>query len=318
MPGAAPAEVAEARYHAVMTLQAELSSDLWSARIGNTTEALLLGREPGRTTIWRARTPWQAPEVDGRIRVRGRGRGRGPGPRCASPAPGRTTSRGRSFDRVELLLSSRALPGSAALRVEPAALEKREHCPARRPLSDGDWPARLSSKEFRDDVMRNCRQPLTAALALFSLVAYIGIVLHRKIRRRLQRREQVREPAGDLLPRLAYSSSPAGAKTRDPAGRIPAVAFLAGLTALNLFGVLTFLGVLGDRRTVLPLAPLRHATTSGIRTSTHSASTRPRLFCCSPATARRREGGFSSAVFCRSPPCASCSPCPGPRGSVSP
>jgi len=73
MPGAAPAGEAQARYHAVMTLQAELASDLWSARVGRTTEALLLGPAPGRTTVWEARTPWQAPEVDGRIRVRGRG-----------------------------------------------------------------------------------------------------------------------------------------------------------------------------------------------------------------------------------------------------
>lgn len=73
LPGAAPAEEAQARYHAVMTLQAQLASDLWSARVGRTTEALLLGPESGRTTIWQARTPWQAPEVDGQIRVRGRG-----------------------------------------------------------------------------------------------------------------------------------------------------------------------------------------------------------------------------------------------------
>ena len=73
MSGAAPAAEAEERYHQVMTLQAELSLDLWSARIGETTEALLLAPEPGRATIWSGRTPWQAPEVDGRIRVRGRG-----------------------------------------------------------------------------------------------------------------------------------------------------------------------------------------------------------------------------------------------------
>jgi ribosomal protein S12 methylthiotransferase len=73
LSGAVPAGVAQERYHALMTLQAELASDLWSARVGATTEALLLGRETGRSTIWRARTPWQAPEVDGQIRVRGRG-----------------------------------------------------------------------------------------------------------------------------------------------------------------------------------------------------------------------------------------------------
>jgi len=71
--GAAPTAEAEARFHTVMTLQAELASDLWSARVGRTTEALLLGPEPGRTTVWHARTPWQAPEVDGQIKVRGRG-----------------------------------------------------------------------------------------------------------------------------------------------------------------------------------------------------------------------------------------------------
>jgi ribosomal protein S12 methylthiotransferase len=73
LPGAVAAAVAEERYHAVMTLQAELASDLWSARVGQRTEALLLAPAAGRSTIWHARTPWQAPEVDGQIRVRGRG-----------------------------------------------------------------------------------------------------------------------------------------------------------------------------------------------------------------------------------------------------
>jgi len=73
MSGAVPRDEAEARYHEVMALQAELASALWAQRVGRATEALLLGPEPGRTTIWNGRTPWQAPEVDGRIRVRGRG-----------------------------------------------------------------------------------------------------------------------------------------------------------------------------------------------------------------------------------------------------
>ncbi len=73
MSGVVPTDEAQERYHAVMTLQAELASDLWAQRIGLTTEALLLGPEHGRTTIWNARTPWQAPEVDGQIRVHGRG-----------------------------------------------------------------------------------------------------------------------------------------------------------------------------------------------------------------------------------------------------
>jgi ribosomal protein S12 methylthiotransferase len=73
MAGAAPQEEAEARYHEVMTLQASLASDLWERRVGQETEALLLAPEPGRTAVWTARTPWQAPEVDGRIRVRGSG-----------------------------------------------------------------------------------------------------------------------------------------------------------------------------------------------------------------------------------------------------
>jgi ribosomal protein S12 methylthiotransferase len=69
--GAADPGEAEARYHEVMTLQAQLAAELWARRVGATTEALLLSPEPGRTAVWSGRTPWQAPEVDGRIRVHG-------------------------------------------------------------------------------------------------------------------------------------------------------------------------------------------------------------------------------------------------------
>ena len=69
----------------------------------------------------------------------------GPGPRCASPAPGRTTSRGRSSDRVELLLASRALPGTAALRVEPAAFERARATSCSAPSTWRRSPARCTA-----------------------------------------------------------------------------------------------------------------------------------------------------------------------------
>jgi ribosomal protein S12 methylthiotransferase len=73
LTGAAPREEAEARYHEVMSQQAGLSARLWAARVGQETEALLVSPAPGRKTVWQARTPWQAPEVDGGVVVRGAG-----------------------------------------------------------------------------------------------------------------------------------------------------------------------------------------------------------------------------------------------------
>jgi len=114
----------------------------------------------------------------------------------------------------------------------------------------------LSCKEFRDDVMHVCRQPLTAALALFCLVAYAGIINtgnHAdgfKVANKF-----VSLPAIYFLVSVLLQSE----RSEDARGRKAEsllFSFLAGLAALNLLGVLIFLGLVGDAKFAFPLAPL--------------------------------------------------------------
>ena len=112
------------------------------------------------------------------------------------------------------------------------------------------------SKEFRDDVVRSCRQPLTAAMALFSLVAYAGIIHTEKYADGFASQTSSR-----ACRRSIFSCPSCSSPSRDEeAGARKAesllFSFLAGLTALNLLGVLTFLGVVGDAAFALPLSPL--------------------------------------------------------------
>ena len=112
------------------------------------------------------------------------------------------------------------------------------------------------NKEFRDDLMRSCRQPLTAALALFSLIAYIGIIHTGNYADGFSIANKfVSLPAIYFLVSVLLQSDrseDAGARKAE----FLLFAFLVGLSALNLFGLMTFLGVLGDGKYVVPLAPL--------------------------------------------------------------
>ncbi|MHB8834152.1 MAG: O-antigen ligase family protein [Candidatus Methylomirabilia bacterium] len=114
----------------------------------------------------------------------------------------------------------------------------------------------LYSREFRDDVIRNFRQPLAAALALFSLVAYIGIMYTQRFADGFSVANKfVSLPAIYVLVSALLDSN----RGDDDGARKPEFllfSFLAGLTALNLFGLTAFLGVIGEEKYLLPLAPL--------------------------------------------------------------
>lgn len=120
----------------------------------------------------------------------------------------------------------------------------------------------LSGKEFRGAVVRNLRQPLTVALALFCIVAYAG-AFHASI------------PASSLasadgfavankfvgLPLVyifvsTFLQANYNERTRARKAQSLLIAFLAGLTVLDLLGVLIFLGAAGGAKYALPLAPL--------------------------------------------------------------
>jgi len=114
----------------------------------------------------------------------------------------------------------------------------------------------LYSEEFRADVIRSCRQPLTAAFAIFCLVAYTGIIHTEKYADGFSVANKFASlPAiYFLLSVLLQSDRSEEAGTRKAESLL--FAFLIGLTALNLFGLMTFLGVAGDGKYALPLAPL--------------------------------------------------------------
>jgi len=114
----------------------------------------------------------------------------------------------------------------------------------------------LYSKGFRDDIFRNCRQPLTAALGLFSLVAYIGIIHSGSYADGFRVANKfVSLPAiYFLVSVLLQSDRSEEAGTRRAESLL--LSFLVGLAALNLLGVLTYLGVVGGAAFALPLAPL--------------------------------------------------------------
>lgn len=71
LPDPVPAEVAAARRDRLMRVQQGVVEQNNRARIGTTTEALLLHPDPTRRGGWLARADWQAPDVDGETRLEG-------------------------------------------------------------------------------------------------------------------------------------------------------------------------------------------------------------------------------------------------------
>lgn len=114
----------------------------------------------------------------------------------------------------------------------------------------------LYSREFRESVVRSCRQPLTAALALFSLVAYAGII-HSDIYSEgfAVANKFVSLPAIYFFVSVLLQSEP-GEDARARKAESLLASFLAGLAALDVLGVMTFVGVIGDRAFTFPLQPL--------------------------------------------------------------
>jgi len=114
----------------------------------------------------------------------------------------------------------------------------------------------LRDLEFRAAARRCLRQPLTVALSLYCLVAYAGIAHTTSAAEGFSVANKfVSMPALYLLVSLLLQADPdEGARSRRAISLL--LSFLAGLTALNLIGVATFLGLLGGEPFALPLAPL--------------------------------------------------------------
>jgi O-antigen ligase len=123
-------------------------------------------------------------------------------------------------------------------------------------LAAGALAGALRNREFRGDLARSLRQPLTAALSLIYVVAYVGLAYTEKIYAGYGVvNKLVSLPAIYVLVSVLLQAGTAreGASRR---GEALLASFLAGLAALNVLALLIFLGAIGEARHVLPLAPL--------------------------------------------------------------
>jgi len=109
---------------------------------------------------------------------------------------------------------------------------------------------------FKQAVAANLRQPLTSAFLLYFLVAFAGIFFTEKpadgfhIANKFFSLPAIYFMVSVLIPSL-YGEG----EERQSAERL-LLAFLIGLMVLNVIGVSTFLGIIGNRKYVTPLFPL--------------------------------------------------------------
>jgi len=113
----------------------------------------------------------------------------------------------------------------------------------------------LGNRDFRDSLPRS-RQPLTVAFALLFLVALAGVLYSENLVEGFQVAAKfLGLPAIYVLVAVLIESRP-GEDARTRSAEHLLFSFLAGLVVLNALGVMTYLGLIGDRRFVLPLVPL--------------------------------------------------------------
>jgi O-antigen ligase len=111
-------------------------------------------------------------------------------------------------------------------------------------------------KDFKDAILSNIRQPLTIAFLLYFLVSLVGVLY-------TQRYSDGFHTANKFLGLLAIyvmvsvlMQTIQGEEKRHQQAEKILFAFLIGLMILNVIGVMTYLGIVGHKKFVLPLAPL--------------------------------------------------------------
>lgn len=111
-------------------------------------------------------------------------------------------------------------------------------------------------KDFRESVFSNSRQPLTLAFSLAFLVAMVGILFSEKYSDGYHSgRKFLSLPAIYLIVSVIIETVQDPKKRRQNAENI-ILLFLIGLMILNGIGVMTYLGLVGNKQHVRALAPL--------------------------------------------------------------
>jgi O-antigen ligase len=114
----------------------------------------------------------------------------------------------------------------------------------------------LLRKDIREAVLPALRQPLAAAFSLFFLVAFIGVFFTEKYSDGIHVANKFLSlPAIYLMMSVLIQTVEREEQKHAFAENVLA-SFLIGLMALNIIGLLTFLGVVGHARYSTPLTPL--------------------------------------------------------------
>ena len=114
----------------------------------------------------------------------------------------------------------------------------------------------LLFKDIRASIASNIKQPLTAAFFCIFAVSFVGIFFSEKYIDGLQTANKLLSllaiylMVSVLLPTVQCKSN----KTWSAESLI--LAFLIGLAILNVIGLMTYFGIVGEKKYVLPLAPL--------------------------------------------------------------
>ncbi len=113
----------------------------------------------------------------------------------------------------------------------------------------------LLSRERRSVLVAHLRQPLLLPLALYIGVALLGVIYSERVADGLG---NVNKMVGMALIYFmtAVLLDAFGKERSRPAAEGMLLAFIAGVVALDIIGLLTYLGVIGDKKYVLPVWPL--------------------------------------------------------------
>lgn len=113
-----------------------------------------------------------------------------------------------------------------------------------------------SNKDFRDAVLSNLKQPMMPAFLLYFLTALIGVSYTEKYIDGFRvSNATLSLPAIYLMASVLIQTIPDIEKRYEFAEKT-LLSFLIGLTILNGIGFMTWLGFIGQKKYVLPLAPL--------------------------------------------------------------
>jgi O-antigen ligase len=114
----------------------------------------------------------------------------------------------------------------------------------------------LLNKDFKEVVYKNSRQPLMLAFSLFFLVALVGVLFTNDYSDGFHVANKFFSlPAIYFMASVLIQSLYSEEKRKRNAEYI-LLSFLVGLMILNGIGIMTFLGIIGQKQYVTPLAPM--------------------------------------------------------------